>query len=278
MRVPDGGGITMLNLGTGHAVLLAVSVFSLRRFYDGPITVFCDENSQPYTDLVCQAGNCHKYVLHGDEGVRHRSYSMKPILPSLSPYKYTIQMDTDMIVVGDFNEVWPHHDEELVLTQFSSWVSTGGMMSKRIQMYLDVQPEMTKKQLSKPHPAINTGIVAYGNHNKTARKEWLEVTNQKHGKFIVDEIAMQVLSGTAPKCRILDDRHNCSPFYGVHKDRATIWHFHGSKHIRKEKGKELWLPEFHAACQAKFADVHRWAVLTDKFIAQEPELVPACTT
>ncbi len=274
MKVPDGGGVTMLNLGQGHAVLLAVSVFSLRKFYSGPITVFCDENSQPYTDLVCKAGDCQKYVIKDGEGIKHRSYTVKPLLPSLSPYKLTLQLDTDIIVVGDFQELWPRHDEELVLTQFSGWVSTGGMMSKRIGMYRDVQPELVKKQLSRPHPAINTGVVGYGNRNKTARRDWLEVTNQKAGKFIVDEIAMQVLSGTAEKCRILDDRHNCSPFYGQNRDRATIWHFHGSKHIRKEKGKELWLPVFHEACRAKFADVHRWASLTDKFIAADPRLIP----
>lgn len=275
MKIPDGGGVTMLNLGTGHAVLLAVSVFSLRKFYDGPITVFCDDKSQPYTELVCKAGNCSSYRMVADEGVRHRSYSVKPILPSLSPYRYTMQLDTDIIVTGDFSEMWPRHDEELVLTQFASWVSTGSMMSKRIQMYLDVLPEQTKKQLRRPFPAINTGVLSYGHRCKAARKDWLAYTNLKHGKFIVDEIAMQILSGEADRIRVMDDRHNCSPFYGVNKERATIWHFHGSKHIRKEKGKELWLPVFEEACRAKFADVHRWAVLTDKFIAADPGLVPS---
>lgn len=269
MTTPDGGGVVMLNLGTGHAAMLAVSVFSLRRHYKGPITIFCDEKSQPYTDMVCEAGHCQKYVMNSNPDIKHKSYSVKPRIPSLSPYKYTLQLDTDIIVTGEFSELWPHHEEELVLTQFSSWVSTGGMMSKRIGMYRDVQPELVKKQLSRPHPAINTGVLAYGNRSKDARKEWLELTEQKLGKFIVDEIAMQVLTSAGGKIRVLDDRYNCSPFYGHNKDNARIWHFHGSKHIRKEAGKSLWWPEFCEAARVNFADLPQWADKTDKFITPE---------
>ena len=272
-RKPDGAGVTMLNLGTGHAALLAVSVYSLRKHYDGPIVVFCDEKSQPYTDLVCRDGNCTKVEISGLEDVKHRSYTMKPQLPAMSPFTHTLQLDTDIIVTGDFSEMWPYHDEELVLTQFSSWVSQGRMMSSRISMFQDVQPELTRKQMGRPYPAINTGVLSYGNRNQVARKEWLEVTEQKSGKFIVDEIAMQILS--SKKCRVMDDRYNCSPFYGVNQDKAVIWHFHGSKHLRKEKGRRLWLPVFKEACKEHFADVQRWAVETDKFLAKEPEL---CTT
>lgn len=274
VTVPDGGGITMLNLGTGHAALLATCVFTLRQWYDGPITVFCDDDSQPYTDLVCRDGKCKKYTMQFDDAMRHRSYTTKPRLPGMSPYRKTIQLDTDMIVVGNFEELWPLHDNQLVLTQFSAWVSTGRMMQKRIQMYLDVQPELTKMQLKVPHPAINTGVLAYGCLNKVARKTWLEVTEQKAGKFIVDEIAMQVLTSGISHCRVLNDRHNCSPFYGANRDEATIWHFHGSKHLRRDQGRALWLPKFQEACQAGFADLGKWAAVTDKFINKEPELVP----
>ena len=192
------------------------------------------------------------------------SYLTKPLVPTWTPYERTVFIDGDTRIVGRFDELF---EPPLALTQFGDWVSLGRRMSGRIKLWMGLSnriDELVRQQLASEHKAINTGV--FGFHKGYVRMaEWYEITQAGVGLMMTDELAMQVLHGDLPECQVFDDRCNCSPLYGATKDEdVRIWHFHGSKHIKRDRGKELWWPAFERVYREDVAGIREWAGQYDR--------------
>ena len=95
---------------------------------------------------------------------------------------------------------------------------------------------------------------------------------------MTDEIAMQLLLGELDgQVEIVDDRWNCSPTYGIHKDDARIWHYHGGKHFRKPECRVLWEPLLRQVMREDIGGIRQWAGMYDpaakKILDGEPSPV-----
>ena len=254
-------GIIYLDIGWRHQCVAAISLFTLRKHWQGPVTIFTDAQGSAIAGQIAAAANADLQLF--DTG-GHRAYTAKPMLPKLSPYATTIQCDTDTIWRGSPE---PYFDLAtpigMVVTQFGEWVSIGPKMRGRIEGWRQVDPERTVKSLEKAWPAINTGVVAYGTESIVARKVWLEQTLKNARAFMSDELAIQLLVpeyvDRPDLLRVVDDEFNCCPRFGRRIADAKVIHFHGhGKLDRLPQYRTAWEPLFREAWACDFAGIRSW--------------------
>ncbi|MCP4540272.1 MAG: hypothetical protein GY832_24295 [Chloroflexi bacterium] len=263
-------GICYLFSGNAVAERLMVSIHSLRDHWQGPVSVLatvddCEEIAKRAADDLSIDVIRVKPLSSG----RNSSYLNKSMVPAWTPYDETLFIDADTLIVGgDLNDLFGH---QLTITQFSDWQSQGRRIAKRINGFRGKTPAidaLIDEQLAVSYPAINTGVFCFRKNHLPLAK-WASITVAAAGTFISDEIAMQLLQADMEEgedYRVIDDRWNCSPTFGTHKDEAKIWHFHGDKHIKKPQGRELWLPAFERTKTANIGGLAEWAGKYDKYV------------
>jgi len=278
-------GVTYLLTGNKFLVVAAISLRSLREHWDGPVTVFIDPED-PHLCTIRQiasaaSASAESFDIHRQH--RNTCYANKPRLPMTSPYRHTVQIDADTVVVGDLGELWPTFDGELVLTQFADWVTgpQGGPKSRhvygRVASWEKADPILAQQAMGAPYPAVNTGVLAYGREHPIVKTGWLAETLKNPNAFMSDELAMQLIYPEYPNVRMLDDRWNFSPIYGTARGRSDtrIVHNHGKKHANREQNRALWWPHFRAAWDEDWGGIRAWCPGGDgrlaEYIKQHPE-------
>lgn len=261
-------GIICLLCGTKHDVMGAVSIRSLRKVWDGPVTIFSDEASMAHAKLIGKAAGVEVVPHTLLKYRRNSSYAGKPKLPKLSPYRHTVQLDADTMILREFDELWPRHDGEFVLTMFSSWTTHQPLIRKRVSKWAEgVADDELLDSLAQPYPALNTGVLSYGRECVEAREEWAEITARKPDVFMSDELAAQVYLprwNEAGSTRVLHDAFNWSPLYHSRPiEEARIVHFHGRKTLHP-KAFDIWWPEYQAAVDENWAGLADWTPAGDK--------------
>ena len=254
-------GVIYLFTGSKHAVVAAVSLMTLRDWWDGPVSLFCDESAMPFAGPIAEAAKADIIPYQPVSLKRHSGFYNKTILPSLSPFEQTIQLDLDTTVVGEFGELWPQQDDEFVLTQFAGWYSDGKKVNGRIGWWEKAAPKLVADKRANPGPALNTGCVAYGPDSWLAKRVWREVTELNLGQFLGDEQAADLMTGQAiwtPYIRILDDRWNWSPVYSEDNDDKRVIHSHGSKAFKRQRAFCVWYPCFARALESNFGGICDW--------------------
>jgi len=257
-------GIIMLAMGWRHNVVAAVSLWTLRKHWSGPVTIFHDTQAAMIVKQIAEAANADAVLIDPVRQKRNSHYAAKPALPQLSPYRFTIQVDTDTIWAASpqplFDMLTP---QVCIVTQFGGWESTGPKMRGRIEGWRKADPERVERSLAKAWPALNTGVVAYGNESIVAREVWMEETLKQPSIFMADELSFQILVPDYEQrpdlLLVTDDRFNCCPRFGTRKADAVVWHFHGHQKLdRLPEYRALWEPAFREAWACDFAGIQSW--------------------
>jgi hypothetical protein len=135
----DGDGVVYMLYGSRHALQLVVSLWSLRRVYQGPVAILCAHDGNDATSLRL------KEAIDADPRIdatcipfpfvttakRNNGYANKTLVHRLSPFQRSVFLDADTVIVRPFDELYPTEDE-IVLTQFCGWWSNGRKISRRI--------------------------------------------------------------------------------------------------------------------------------------------------
>lgn len=252
-------GVLYINVGLKHAIHLAVSIYSLRKWWDGPVAIACgDDSAEEIGHFIAGDPELRPVTIirfdHEDNG-RGSTYATKCRMGEFSPFERTVFIDADTLIVGDFRPMFPAMGG-VTLTQFSDWVSTGRMISGRVEKWRHVCDKMVNRMLECPYPAINTGVMGFTSSSTDWFEDWKKVTN-KNISFICDEIAAQLIFPDHA-VKVLDDRFNCSPTYSWGTGDVRIWHGHGFRFLKKETGRQLWLPVFKEALVRDTAKLQSW--------------------
>lgn len=255
--------------GSKHALQLAVSLFSLRQQYDGSVTVLCGDDAawdiakQMARDAKLGDTSFIKWRSHS--GQRGIQYANKCEMFWLTPYGRTIFLDADTLVVKPLTNFWPDNDR-VHLTQFADWITTGKIMRGRLEPWRDAEPERVAEQLKHPYKAVNTGVIAFGENTEAFHHDWRGTTH-KRISFICDELAAQIIAPSHQNCTVWSAAYNRSPVHGEDDQRQTvIYHGHGWKFMKRERGRAIWLPYLAEAAE------QNWGNLRDWFPAKDPRV------
>jgi len=254
--------------GERHAVQLAVSLRSLRQHWSGPVAIIAgDDDAKRFAARAAMDPNIDvdRIKWTAPTGRRGQGYANKCKMFQLSPYKHTIFLDADTLVVDRLDGLWSDDAAQVVLTQFSDWVSNGSRIRKRFGPWENVEPLRVAQQREAAYPAINTGVIAFGHCCGAFFEHWEEVTN-RNIRFICDEIAAQLIFDEH-HTKVVDDRWNCSPVHGANRDGVHIWHGHGWKFIKRHVGREIWMPYFREAYEADTCGIQTWYPAGDRKLA-----------
>jgi len=269
MRISEDRGVVYLFCGATFAERVVVSLWTLRKHWQAPVSVIAtDDDCQDILQPAAAELDLQLIRVEPMKARRHSAYLNKTLIPIWTPYQRTVFIDGDTTVVGNFDKLFC---PGLCFTSYSDWQTQGGKISGRLKRWrgrsrlIDAALDW---QLADSIPALNTGIFAFHRGNPELRL-WHEVTLAGKNLHMTDELAAQLVHSHLDGCEIYDDRYNCSPIYGVHKDDVRIWHFHGRKHLRREVGKALWWPTFMAAREANVGKLAEWAGKYDKEVRQE---------
>jgi hypothetical protein len=267
----DGDGVTYMLTGNKHAAVLVVSLMSLRDYYRGPVCVICGNGDAQQVvkriaddeRLTCGALEvvCWQAPVGGGKGLQHAN---KCNLIHLSPFERTVFLDADTLVVGPVNRLLPREGtEEVRLTRFASWVTTGHRLQQRIARWKDLLPAEAAMMSATPYPAINTGTFGFSKLS-TAYFARLKELCEQQPIFMCDEIVAQLIFPHFPHV-IMPDEYNYSCLYSETPiSDAKIIHFHGHKHCRCKLGEALWMPQYERACAGNLAGIHDWTPGGDK--------------
>ena len=160
-------GIIMFNRGDGIVVRAIVTLYSLRKHYDGPITFFVEQPYPSEFDEVLKHFNCD--IVHNDVKHDYKILVRKNSMFEKSPYDKTLWIDADVVVTGKIDKMFDYLDEKDVdfcIPHFAGWKSTGGSISKRIKRFEGVADPKHLKEALKEHPAVNTGILSFRKSDK----------------------------------------------------------------------------------------------------------------
>lgn len=257
-------GVLYYFCGVKFAERLTVSLFTLRRWWSGPVTlIVTNQDCEEVGGRICRDPQIRADVKRTEIlNVKHAAYVTKTLLPAWTPYDRTVYIDGDTVVVGKIDKLF---DPEVALTQFSNWQTQGRKVSGRIKWWKGLSPfidELIAEQLAESRPAINTGVTGWHGHGEAWAPTWHAMAVKGHLTNMTDEISIQLLSNRLEGVKVFDDRWNCSPIYGIGKQDARIWHFHGDKHAsrnRAPQGTEIWWPCFEEALKANIGGISGWA-------------------
>lgn len=267
-------GLIMYNCGTKCVVRAIVCLYSIRKYYNGDITFFIEDNTTPKEfDEVCKYFNVNVVKLPDDPSTGALIKKTRTLWET--PYDRTLWVDADMIITGKIDEMFDYLDQPgitFAIPHFCRWVSDGKGISRRIKRFENIVSKEMLDEAMNHHPAINTGIFSYRNKTKFMR-EWIDLALQTNGKriFISDEIACQIL---LPQFKneiyITDPKFNVSVLYGNDIEDKRVVHFHGSKHVLQgvKLCDDIWKPTFKEMCDNNIANINSFLKYSDKRLSQ----------
>jgi hypothetical protein len=239
-------GVLYYNRGTKCVVRLLLSLYSLRKVYNGNITVVC-EGKQSDGFINALEGNRVNIVNIPETG--QYALCTKPTLHKYSPYELTMFMDADTLVVNPINEYFTYIAEfGFVVGHFDNWKTTGRQIKRRIDGWAKAVPEMVQPALDYGS-AINTGIVGW-RRNDPALKRWHEVCQKGYAQNcttrVVDELAAQMILPEV-KHKLVGMEWGVSGKFGKVTEDTKIIHYHGNKHVGPYENCKHWKSMYHEA-------------------------------
>ena len=264
-------GVIYYNYGEGCLPRLAVSLYSLRKHYNGPAAIISDgpesaqlckllvDDKRLGVDLVEPAVDVRR-------GKNHH-YLAKCRLHEFTPYDVSVFIDSDTIVKGDLTPLFQVAEEhEFAVPQFCNWKSDGRMISRRILEWKDIRPRDMRRAL-KFGPAVNTGVMAFTKDSKFM-KDWFRVARRGRDFFIPDETSCQVILWRYPH-KVVDSFYNGSCRYDDCADpNIRLIHYHGRKHCREGLpfNGDLWMQAYNEVVALNIGNIQEWTPAADRHL------------
>lgn len=265
-------GVVYYNCGTGCAVRLVVSIFSLRAVYDGSITIISDgDESHTLVRQISRAFNICHIEINGSGVEPGHNYPLlsKTRVHRFSPYDRTVFLDADTVVIGcidDLFDMLNYHD--VVVTHFCDWFTSKNPVAERIKEWNSIYPELIQSALSFG-PAINTGVFAFNCSEQATLMldTWASMVLPGRKLFICDEICLQLIIPMFD-CGVASGVFNTSCKFGRLTPDTRVIHFHGKKHCRCERPLpffgDVWVGLFDEVFRRDVASISAWCPAGDR--------------
>jgi hypothetical protein len=287
-RKPTGRGCVYFNFGSVCTLKLVVSIHSLRKHYDGPITVFLapDKYSDALKlDIEKLGGSVTLLENLTASFDRHRIFLN-------SPYETTLSLDSDIIFLGPIDPLWePLEQEGVLVTRFFAppygvdGTANAHCDPSRVELLKNVEgivdPAAFERALSRMcDNRIDINIGVFGISRPRGDKflnDWAQRMEMGRGKSILllDEMLVVAMINDYPHF-LAGEIWNCPAdefFRRTNLADARVIHYFADGHRllgdqrmgrnpRTWAGKKWYEAYFETA---SVLDLSRWRVLDIKF-------------
>jgi hypothetical protein len=184
-------------------------------------------------------------------------YHAKTQLLDYAPFEACAFIDSDTVIVGPLDDLWPRAADEIVLTARSNGISAKVKMRLRMKWWLDAAPQLAARMAKRvtPWPPINTGIMAFGPEVDSFVRRWQEIALLKPELHSVDEMAAQLICPDFP-VRFLGPEFNGNISEDFAK-QVRIWHGPRGQFWRNARGAQFWRPFFARALDHDFGNIRQ---------------------
>lgn len=273
-------------LATGSSYLhyLVPSVWSLRRYWDGEITIYAWPDSSEVAHEIAKDDRLGVKVKDWKPTYRKRNatFEFKPIMMQDINADVGLFIDSDTLVCGSVEPLFPMAEQYgFVATQFCGWTTQQKFIKGRInnlRKYPEIPQDSLDSVLAYEWPSINTGIFAC-KPSSPVLPVWYKWTVAARSSFIPDETTLHAampMFWPKDEMRVImeDGKYNSSPKYRSKKltdEEVVIWHFHRHSCSRpdtvngvkmdgnkSQKGWELWWPVYVRCLRENIGNIQSW--------------------
>jgi len=242
------------NRGQKCIIKLIVSIASLRKHYDGDIILAAGDEQPEY--LLKRLKRYNVIIRQTEKSTVNNALADKPALARyVEDYDLVLYLDSDTLVYDNIDNIWDYiKNYGFVVTNFTNWVTKGGMIENRIREWSKVLPEKEINLAVEYGRAVNTGVFGFSRKYRMSEYniflEWHELTlkGQKENctRRMVDELACQVLLHKYPHIMLNTTWNTSAKFYRGKSEDVKIWHYHGYKHTYKDEfeGCQYWYDQY----------------------------------
>jgi len=272
----------VLYFNSGHKLIcrLLVSLDSLRQRYTGEVSLLASHMPDDVLKVIADSG---VNVIRQDlKAGGQEALLVKTRLDEFTPFKRTLFLDADTLVLGDVRPMFSQLDEyECIFTQFSAWMANHRAIEHRVRIIME-KGHITKEQyleaISPKRPAINIGVYSW-REDATIWKEWKALSHKITDHYIPDEASLQAVLHKHNH-KVESNNYNVSlnrPGYlGPTPDTSkwVVLHLAGRAHTSSKKSagwNKLWIE--HAKKMYKEDRMNFKKILDTYFYKNELEMV-----
>ena len=257
-------GVVYFLHGQKHAIPLVVSLYSLRKHYQGDVALITTQlttlpafgisidpmlrvtRTMQIPLMTAEGGNYTK-----GQGEFNRPMITKAALHRHTPYDLTLHLDADTLILGDppvLLDLADCHKHTTVLP-------TRAQMNPERAENMNRFCEAAKCSWNPKYLPVNTGVMAYWKDAPLMEAVLQLAIRGATAHRIADELAMQALYPGFPHVLVTDE-WNWSPLYGEDPD-PKIMHSPGCR-MTLGKMRQPWLEHFREVWDNDVASVRQW--------------------
>ena len=208
-------GIVYLAMGPAYAVLAGLSIKTLKKFSDIPVTVIVDDSVKPHSQsLGADTITCISNVASENRAVKSRIYE-------LSPYENTLFIDCDTIINGDVADCFRYLEYfDIAIKQKIKAFSRLGKGSLSL---------FNGKHIVAELPHWNSGVIAFKRNKKTKNmfQDWAQLQSELKYDFDQPALAEAIIKSDVRVVSLEEtwNFQNCRAVYG---SKEKIIHYSSS--------------------------------------------------
>ena len=271
-------GIIMFNCGTDKIIGAIVALYSLRKFYNGPITFYVEDPCLSTFEQTLKYFNCE--VVHLPES-KKSPLIKKTELFADPPYNKTLWLDSDIVVVDKIDEMFDALNEvDVCIPHFCNKYTNSvkeNLCSSRIKKFQGVVDDGFLQEALDNHPSINTGVISFKKSAewKTFVGDWINLANKgvEIKAFVPDESSFQLLYPSIDrwrlKIKIVSSDYNIYALDSDTHEDPKIYHFAGNKScISDIPNCNIWKNMFEEMRKDNIADINLFLPYANKRIKE----------
>lgn len=253
-------GLLFLNSGKKNLPRLLVAIDSLREHtnIETSLISISESDENKYCENICQYYNISLINLNQKLFFKHHYWFEKARIHLYSPYKYTIFLDSDILILQNFDELFNDVvKHEFVATQFADWTTKTRRIIKRLSQWNDTNKDLVKETIESNVGSVNVGVYGFSKQS-TLMHNWFDFTITHPTANLPEETSCQLLLHKYPGY-IAPNIYNAScKFHNLHASPPKILHYHGRKHCVKRFNGDLWLNRWVPLFKKNVCNIQQW--------------------